>query len=196
MSLQMDDQTPLDFKKTAPIIDPKPVPGDSPAVYVGDPSNDLLVIHSLDLIPNPPVESVSVAFQRLLSTHTFQYRDFTVLLTGHLTADIGGGAVYKLTAFLNGTVGPSGEGDLFDEDDNLEMWQHGELVRDHLVQGPVIMSFSALLPVPWMDKGYYKVQTGMWAGPGKRMTVFEGTLWIQGENEGSGWDASSVIDEL
>ena len=32
------------------------VPGDSPAFYVGDPSNDLLSIDSLDLLPNPPVE--------------------------------------------------------------------------------------------------------------------------------------------
>ena len=32
------------------------VPGDSPAYYTGDPSNDVLEIKSLDLRPNPPTE--------------------------------------------------------------------------------------------------------------------------------------------
>ena len=32
------------------------VPGDSPAYYTGDPSNDALVISALDLKPNPPKE--------------------------------------------------------------------------------------------------------------------------------------------
>jgi hypothetical protein len=32
------------------------VPGDSPAFYVGDQSNDILSIDALDLLPNPPVE--------------------------------------------------------------------------------------------------------------------------------------------
>ena len=32
------------------------VPGNSPAVYVGDPSSDLLSIDALDLLPDPPVE--------------------------------------------------------------------------------------------------------------------------------------------
>jgi len=37
------------------------VPGDSPACYVGDPSNDTLTIEALDLIPNPPVEYVGLS---------------------------------------------------------------------------------------------------------------------------------------
>lgn len=32
------------------------VPGDSPCHYVGDPSNDVLIIEALDLEPNPPIE--------------------------------------------------------------------------------------------------------------------------------------------
>ena len=32
------------------------VPGDSPAYYTGDPSNDVLVVSALDLKPNPPKE--------------------------------------------------------------------------------------------------------------------------------------------
>lgn len=32
------------------------VPGDSPAVYIDDPSDDLLSIDALDLQPNPQVE--------------------------------------------------------------------------------------------------------------------------------------------
>ena len=32
------------------------VPGDSPAYYTGDPSNDILGIEALDLTPNPPIE--------------------------------------------------------------------------------------------------------------------------------------------
>lgn len=35
------------------------VPGDSPACYVGDPSNNILSIEALDLVPNPPVEYIS-----------------------------------------------------------------------------------------------------------------------------------------
>lgn len=35
------------------------VPGDSPVYYIGDPSNDILSIQSLDLIPNPPDEYAS-----------------------------------------------------------------------------------------------------------------------------------------
>ena len=41
---------------TATAIHGQAVPGDSPAVYVGDPSNDLLSIDVLDLLPDPPVE--------------------------------------------------------------------------------------------------------------------------------------------
>ena len=29
--------------------------GDSPAYYTGDPSNDVLKIETLDLVPNPPI---------------------------------------------------------------------------------------------------------------------------------------------
>lgn len=41
-------------KKNVSISGPQRVPGDSPAEFVGDPSNDVLVIESLDLCPNPP----------------------------------------------------------------------------------------------------------------------------------------------
>ena len=56
MSLPANDQVALGLATAAPINDPRPVPGDSPAVYVGDPEDDLLIIDSLDLIPNPPVD--------------------------------------------------------------------------------------------------------------------------------------------
>ena len=56
MSLPANDQAALGLAIAAPIIDPRPVPGDSPAVFVGDPKDDLLIIDSLDLIPNPPVD--------------------------------------------------------------------------------------------------------------------------------------------
>ncbi|MDI1492680.1 MAG: Phosphatidylglycerol/phosphatidylinositol transfer protein [Ramalina farinacea] len=180
MSLPAKDEVALGLAIAAPIIDPRPVPGDSPAVFVGDPKDDLLIIDSLDLIPNPPVDD----------------EDFTVLLEGHLTTSIDAHASFKLTAFLNGTVGPSLEENLYDGADILEVWQHGKRARDSLVKGPVQMSYTNFIPYPWMDKGYYKVQTGMWAGDGTRMTAFEGTIWIQGENEGSGWDKSDAKKEL
>jgi hypothetical protein len=31
------------------------VPGDSPAYYTSDPSNDVLQIESIDVVPNPPI---------------------------------------------------------------------------------------------------------------------------------------------
>ena len=37
-------------------VDKVKVPGDSPAHYLGDPSNDILDIESLNLVPNPPRE--------------------------------------------------------------------------------------------------------------------------------------------
>lgn len=45
------------------------IPGDSPACYVGDPSNDILVIQQLDMIPNPIVMQVHEA-SSLTSTIT------------------------------------------------------------------------------------------------------------------------------
>ena len=48
----------LSFKNIMADEKPNPVqgpsPGDSPAYYTGDPSNDVLEIESLDLVPNPP----------------------------------------------------------------------------------------------------------------------------------------------
>ena len=37
-------------------LDRQYVPGDSPAYYTGETSNDVLVINALDLTPNPPRE--------------------------------------------------------------------------------------------------------------------------------------------
>lgn len=61
MSEPRDGQAPLQTSGEA--LDPptfttyrQAVPGDSPAVYIGDPSDDLLSIDALDLVPNPPVE--------------------------------------------------------------------------------------------------------------------------------------------
>ena len=66
LSLFMRTQLPLmqDFDPSAILLAegndttsyPKSVPGESPAYYIGDPTNDVLVIKGLDLIPNPPVE--------------------------------------------------------------------------------------------------------------------------------------------
>ena len=56
-----DRQAPLQLTKEASDSmsshsDRLAVPGDSPAVYVGDPSCDVLSIDALDLMPNPLVE--------------------------------------------------------------------------------------------------------------------------------------------
>jgi len=61
LSLPPDHQASLHLIQEVPdpmnsYNDLQAVPGDSPAFYVGDPSNDILSINALDLLPNPPIE--------------------------------------------------------------------------------------------------------------------------------------------
>jgi len=57
MSSQLPIQPPKEGRKLSSLHDTQQrVPGDSPAYYNGDPSNNILAIEILDLLPNPPIE--------------------------------------------------------------------------------------------------------------------------------------------
>ena len=108
----------------------------------------------------------------------------TLRLRGSLTSDVGSKAHIKLTVALNGTVGPSAEGDLCSQD-KLEITQNGTSVCC-LKSGSVEMSYSVAIPYWWMEKGNYSVRTEMYTADGSRMTDFEGTVWINGEADNDG----------
>lgn len=58
MSLPTNPQAALGptNNRAASTTDRIPVRGDSPAYYNGDPTDDILSIETLDLLPNPPTE--------------------------------------------------------------------------------------------------------------------------------------------
>lgn len=76
------------------------------------------------------------------------------------------------------------------------MWQYGKRARDGLEQGSVRMWYTNYIPYPWMEKGNYKVRNGMWNGDGRRMTEFEGTVWVEGRGEVGGWGEVDGVMEL
>lgn len=107
-------------------------------------------------------------------------------LKGNLTSDVGLKPRIKLTVSLNGTVGPRVESD-FCSQPKIEITQNGKNVCPPK-QGPIDMSYSAVIPYWWLKKGNYTVQVEMYATDGERMTRFEGTTWVNGEaGEGEGW---------
>lgn len=111
----------------------------------------------------------------------------TVSLIGNLISDIGPKPLLKVTAALNGTIGPSAESELCDS--KLEITQNGTSVCPPK-KGPVEMSYDIIIPYPWMKKGNYAVHAQMYATNGARMTDFEGTVWVNGEagdGDGEGW---------
>ena len=86
------------------------VPGDSPARYVGKPTNYVLVIEALDLVPNPPVEYVLSCSQYSVLQYTKCMltisSDMTLNLTGHLKSDIGPNLASNLPSLFMNTSAP------------------------------------------------------------------------------------------
>jgi len=167
------------------------IPGDSPCHHIGDPSNDLLSITSLDLEPNPPTEYVSTSRKLLLPwiyTHNLPHNSFlTVRLKGNLTSDIGPKPLLGLTAALNGTIGPGYTSDLCSS--KLDITQNGTMSCPPR-KGPVEMTYDIIIAYWWLKKGNYTVRVRMNATDGTRMTDFEGTVWVNGEvddGDGGGW---------
>ncbi|KAF2424834.1 hypothetical protein EJ08DRAFT_681807 [Tothia fuscella] len=143
------------------------VPGDSPAYYTGDPSTDVLKIENLDLMPNPPHGE----------------DDFTILLEGFLKADVGDHPTLKLSSFLNQTVGPSDVADLCGPGGwkPLEVRQNGTISCPPK-EGRVEISWTKWLTRYWMKTGYYRTRVEMYTTNGTKMTDFEATLWLKGDN--------------
>ena len=72
-------------EKTGPVQGP--LPGDSPAYYTGDPSNDVLEIESFDLVPNPPI--MYVVFQQVMCCFQSSEAVTCQKLLSRLVTDIG-----------------------------------------------------------------------------------------------------------
>ncbi len=118
-------------------------------------------------------------------THHVLDSHMTLRLRASLKSDVGSEARIKLAVWLNGTVGPGGEYDLFAQQ-RLKIVQNGTSVHS-LSRGPVEMSYSVVIPYWWLKKGDYTVRAEMYAANGTRMTGFEGTVWVNGEADGVGW---------
>lgn len=58
-----------------------------------------------------------------------------------------------------------------------------------LKSGPIEMSYSAVIPYWWLEKGDYTVHPEMYTAHGTRMTEFEGTVWVDGEAGSSDFQA-------
>lgn len=111
----------------------------------------------------------------------------TLRLRGILNSDIGPEPRIKLTASLNGTVGPSIESAFCSRDQNIEITQNGTSLCPPK-QGPVEMTYSINIPFSWLKKGEYSVRTQIFTTDGTRMTDFEGSVWVNGEANGNdGW---------
>jgi len=107
-----------------------------------------------------------------------------VRLKGNLTSDIGPRPVLKLTAALNGTIGPSYESEICFS--KLQIKQNGTSVCPPK-KGQAEMTYDVIIAYPYMKKGDYTVRVQMDATDGARMTDFEGTVWIGGEaDDGDG----------
>lgn len=107
-------------------------------------------------------------------------------LKGDLNSDIGSKPLLKMTAALNGTIGPSYESDICSS--KLKITQDGKTVCPPQ-KGPVEMSYDVIIAYPFMKKGNYTVHVQMFATNGTRITDFEGSVWINGEADGDedGW---------
>jgi len=119
------------------------------------------------------------------NTNLHHRSHFTLTLTGTLTSALGPTPLIKVTASLNGTLGPSVTDKLCNH--RLEITQN-EAHKCPPEKGPVEMSYSVMIPYPWLKKGYYTVRTEMFTTKGEKMTDFEGTVWVDGEVGGDdGW---------
>ena len=90
-----------------------------------------------------------------------------------------------MTAALNGTIGPSAEGNFCFS--NITFTQDGKSVCPP-EKGPVEMTYFIVVVHPFYKKGNYTVHVQMWTTDGSRITDFEGTVWVNGGIDGDdGW---------
>lgn len=102
---------------------------------------------------------------------------------GDIISDIGSDPRLKWTASFDGLKGSPGSEVALPLHSNagieLQIQQNGrEMCPPE--KGPVNMSFSLRFPTPWVKRGSYTVRTEMYATDGRRMTDFEGTVWVDG----------------
>lgn len=122
-----------------------------------------------------------------LTQATYHFSDMTLRLVGTLTSSIGSDPRLRITASLNGTVGPSVEIKLC-TNSKLEITQNGSTTSCPPEKGPVEMSYRVIIPYTWLKKGNYTVRAEMYATSGARITDFEGTVWVDGKDgDGDGW---------
>jgi len=107
---------------------------------------------------------------------------------GEIISDIGADPYLKWSASFDGLKGSPGSDLVLPLRSSaaieLEIQQNGTNMCPP-EKGPVDMSFSLRFPAPWVKRGYYTVRTEMFATDGRRMTDFEGTVWVDGY-EGDG----------
>lgn len=134
--------------------------------------------HTASFIPHRTREtSITLTNDHLVSLSSEAFLD----LKGTILSSIGAYPRIKVTASLNGTVGPSIEDDLC-VNKKLKIKQHGRPICPPS-KGPVEMSYYVMIPLLWMKKGFYTVRTEIYATGGERVTDFEGTVWLDGEDQ-------------
>ena len=84
---------------------------------------------------------------------------------------------------INGTAGPAAEGMLC-PNNQLTIRQGGNDLAAGVppTDGAVEMTYEAILPYTWLDRGYYTVRAEMYTSDSLRMTDFEGTVWVDGKD--------------
>ncbi|KAG8527902.1 uncharacterized protein KY384_006818 [Bacidia gigantensis] len=172
------DETPMAHSQTPFLHTHKPawheilpVPGLSPAHYNGDPSNDILLIKHLDLLPSP----------------SDPHRPSTIHLLGTLLAALPTSPRFILTTSLGGAIISTREFDLCDQNPNnpvsLEFIQDGRFVTCPVGEGDVEVVATLPQLAHRLRIGFWTVRVEIFGRlDGERVTDFEATMEVMEED--------------